>query len=187
MPGAALDDEGLVAAVRAGDRAAFGTLVERHQDRLYNALWRLGGCPEEARDAVQEAFVQAFLKLSAFRGDSKFATWLYRIGVNQALTAKRRRRPATSLEVRRDEQGWEPVDHGPDPSDQATAEENMTAVHQALEELDDSHRQVLVLREMEGQSYEAIAEILAIPIGTVRSRIFRARLQLRDKLRGLSE
>jgi len=183
----AADDTSLVEQALAGDRDAFGVLVERHQDRLFNALWRLLGCAEDARDAVQEAFVQAFMKLGGFRGDSQFATWLYRIGVNQALAAHRRRRATASLERARAESGFEPADGASGPSHQAAQREEVARVQQALQELDEAHRCVLVLREIEGHSYESIAEILAVPLGTVRSRIFRARLQLRDHLAAASD
>jgi len=177
------DDAQLVKAALAGDSGAFGTLVERHQDRLYNTLFRVLGCREDARDVVQEAFVQAFTKLSSFQGAAKFYTWLYRIGMNLALSQLRRRRPTASVDDMKGRIGQEPVDRQAGPDQTLAQNEQVETVQRALNLLGDEPRQILVLRELEGCSYDTIAEILSLPIGTVRSRLFRARLQLREKLR----
>lgn len=178
-------DAELVEAARAGDRAAFGDLVGRYQERLFNTMLRIAGSREDAADAVQDAFVQAYLKLDAFRGDAKFFTWLYRIAMNQALTRRRRARPMASIDAAKEGAGEEPMDETAAPGEQMLVDERAEQVHTALAELGDQHRKILVLREMEGCSYEAIAEILELPVGTVRSRLFRARLQLRDRLRSM--
>lgn len=178
-------DAALVEAARGGDRDAFGDLVGRYQDRLFNTMVRIAGNRDDAADAVQDAFVQAYVKLDAFRGESQFFTWLYRIAMNVALTRRRRRRPAQSLDAAKETAGEEPIDAAQSPDDRLQADERAEQVHSALAELNDQHRKILVLREMEGCSYEAIAEILELPVGTVRSRLFRARLQLRDRLRTL--
>ncbi|BBO36336.1 RNA polymerase sigma factor [Lacipirellula parvula] len=178
-------DAELVEAARAGDRAAFGDLVGRYQERLFNTMLRIAGTREDAADAVQDAFVQAYLKLDAFRGDSQFFTWLYRIAMNQALTRRRRARPMASIDAAKEGAGEEPMDETAAPGEQMLVDERAEQVHTALAELGDQHRKILVLREMEGCSYEAIAEILELPVGTVRSRLFRARLQLRDRLRSM--
>ncbi|WP_428307149.1 RNA polymerase sigma factor [Lacipirellula sp.] len=178
-------DAELVEAARAGDRAAFGELVGRYQDRLFNTMLRIAGTREDAADAVQDAFVQAYLKLDAFRGDSQFFTWLYRIAMNQALTRRRRAQPMASIDAAKEGAGEEPMDETAAPGEQMLVDERAEQVHTALAELGDQHRKILVLREMEGCSYEAIAEILELPVGTVRSRLFRARLQLRDRLRSM--
>jgi RNA polymerase sigma-70 factor (ECF subfamily) len=182
---AAPPDAELVEAALQGDRDAFGDLVLRYQDRLFNTLLRIAGSREDAADAVQDAFVQAYLKLDSFRGDSQFFTWLYRIAMNVALSRRRRRRPERSLDAAKTSAGEEPMDAAAAPHDRMLAEERAQQVHSALADLGHQHRKILVLREMEGCSYEVIADILELPVGTVRSRLFRARLQLKEKLRSM--
>jgi RNA polymerase sigma-70 factor (ECF subfamily) len=176
------DDAPLIEAILAGDTAAFGQLVGHYQDRLYNALLRVLGSAEDARDVVQDAFVQAFVKLDSFRGSSAFYTWLYRIAFNLAMSHHRRRHPTTSLDGAKVACGHEPADAGPAPEARFAQRERAELVHAALAQLSAEHRQVLVLRELEGCRYDQIADILQLPVGTVRSRLFRARLQLRDQL-----
>lgn len=177
------DDTHLIQEALGGDSSAFGRLVSRYQDRLYHALTHLVGSAEDARDVVQDAFVQAFVKLETFRQESAFYTWLYRIAFNLAVSRQRRRRPTVSVETMRDQTGREPQDTGIGPEARMEQQERVTQVRAALGRLSDEHRTVLVLREMEGCRYEAIAEILELPVGTVRSRLFRARMQLRDELK----
>jgi RNA polymerase sigma-70 factor (ECF subfamily) len=176
------DDASLIAATLAGDTAAFGRLVGLYQDRLYNSLLRVVGSAEDARDLVQDAFVQAFLKLESFRGSSAFYTWLYRIAFNLAMSHARRGHQAVSLDRVKADCGSEPVDGRPTPDADALRCERVALVHTALAGLSAEYRQILVLRELEGCRYDEIAEILELPVGTVRSRLFRARLQLRDRL-----
>jgi RNA polymerase sigma-70 factor (ECF subfamily) len=180
---AAPTDAWLVEAAQQGDRDAFGNLVCRYQDRLFNTMLRIAGSREDAADAVQDAFVQAYTKLDTFRGDAQFFTWLYRVAMNVALSGRRRRRPTSSLDAAKTEAGNEPMDAAERPPDRMLAQEQAAQVHAALADLGDQHRKILVLRELEGCSYEVIADILELPVGTVRSRLFRARLQLRDKLK----
>lgn len=175
-------DARLVEAALAGDRDAFGDLVTRYQHRLYNALVRIGGEPEDAADAAQEAFIQAYQKLGSFRGESKFYTWLCRIAMNVSFSRRRRRRPTTSLDDAKDRAGEEPMDRQATPMDGAMRQEEIQQVQTALAHLGGQHSKILVLREIEGCSYEAIADILKLPVGTVRSRLFRARMQLKEKL-----
>ena len=177
-----VDDAQLIGRTLSGEPAAFGELVLRYQDRLYNSLVRLVGSAEDARDVAQDAFVTAFVKLDTFRGSSAFYTWLYRIAFNLAMSHTRRRRPTRSLEEAKAEFGREPVDDQPTPEANLACRERATLVRDALAKLGAEHRQVIVLREIEGCKYEEIAEILELPIGTVRSRLFRARLELRDRL-----
>ncbi len=177
------DDDQLIEETLAGNSAAFGQLVQRYQDRLYNTLAHVIGSPEDALDIVQDAFVQAFVKLESFRGRSAFYTWLYRIAFNVAATQRRRRRPVLSVDQAREEGGDEPVDPDHGPLDHLEQEERCRQVREALKVLSDEHREVLVLREIDGCCYETIAEILDLPVGTVRSRLHRARLQLRDELK----
>jgi len=176
------DDGQLVQAALGGDKDAFGRLVERYQDRVFNTLVRVLGSRDDARDVVQDAFVQAFVKLDSFRGDAKFYTWLYRIAMNLALSHRRRRRPTDSLDAAKDYAGEEPVAQQPTAAEDLIQRERAALLQQALLKLNDEHRQILVLRELESCSYDTISEILEIPVGTVRSRLFRARLQLKEQL-----
>jgi RNA polymerase sigma-70 factor (ECF subfamily) len=176
------DDAPLIEATLAGDSAAFGQLVGRYQDRLYNSLFRVLGSAEDARDIVQDAFVQAYLKLKTFRGSSAFYTWLYRIAFNLAMSHARKARPTVSLDWQKAGHGAEPVDGQPGPDAGLAHRERVELVHAALAGLSAEYRQILVLRELEGCRYDEIAEILELPAGTVRSRLFRARVQLRDQL-----
>jgi RNA polymerase sigma-70 factor (ECF subfamily) len=178
------DDRCLIAACLDGDTAAFGELVRRYQDRLFNTVYRLVDQTEDAQDVVQEAFINAYQSLGSFHGESAFFTWLYRIAVNAAISLKRKKR----VMVRIDGPDGESVIDPLDPSDLARPghaleqAEQDRRVQRALSRLSPEHRAVLVMKEMEGQKYENIAEVLGVPIGTVRSRLHRARLELRELL-----
>ena len=176
------DDAQLIAQTLTGRAAAFGELVLKYQDRLYNALVHTMGSKEDARDVVQDAFLQAYLKLSTFHQSSGFYTWLYRIAFNVAASQRRRKRPVVSVEQVRESSGQEPVAVEANPGDRLEQEERQQLIREAIAQLSEEHRVVLVLREIEGLCYESIAEILELPVGTVRSRLHRARLQLRDQL-----
>jgi RNA polymerase sigma-70 factor (ECF subfamily) len=176
------DDFQFVEATLAGQKEAFGQLVERYQDRLIHAISRYLGSVEDAHDVAQDAFVQAYTRLASFRGEAAFYTWLYRIAFNLAMTRVRRRRPMQSLDQAKDSLGNEPIDLGATVETGILREEQARVVHTALGQLDEEFRQVIVLRELEGCAYEQIAQILEIPVGTVRSRLYRARIQLRDCL-----
>jgi RNA polymerase sigma-70 factor, ECF subfamily len=179
-----------VAAALAGDQEAFGQLVIQYQDRLFNTLLGLLGSREDASDVVQEAFVRAYVKLDSFRGESHFFTWLYRIAMNLARSHQRRAIPAagrsSSLEQIKECGGSEPVDPGLEPQRAAMDREQIDELRRALGKLPELPRQILVLRELEDCSYDTIANILEIPVGTVRSRLFRARHQLRQLLQGMA-
>jgi len=177
------DDALLIEEALEGDSEAFGQLVRKYQDRLYNTLAHMVGCRTEAEDVTQEAFVQAYLKLDTFRQDSKFYTWLYRIAFNTAVSRRRKKRVEMSIEQGRELLGEEPVEEGESPEDRLLRHEQAQQVHAALAELNEEHRAILVLREMDGCCYESIAEVLDVPIGTVRSRLHRARSQLREQLK----
>jgi RNA polymerase sigma-70 factor (ECF subfamily) len=176
------DDAPLIAATLAGDTAAFGRLVGLYQDRLYNSLLRVVGSADDAGDIVQDAFVQAYVKLDTFRGSSAFYTWLYRIAFNLAMSHARRERKVVSLDGMKDSWGSEPLDGQPTPEMNIERREQVEMVHAALAGLSVEYRTILVLREIDGCRYDQIAEILEMPVGTVRSRLFRARLALRDQL-----
>ncbi|HUY35883.1 MAG TPA: sigma-70 family RNA polymerase sigma factor [Pirellulales bacterium] len=178
-----VDDNRLIDETLAGNSAAFGDLVRKYQDRLYNTIAHVIGSPEDARDVVQDAFVQAFVKLETFQRTSAFYTWLYRIAFNAAISGKRRRKPTLSVERQREQCGEEPVDGGGAPGERLEQQELAAQVRAALAKLSEEHRAVIVLREMDGHDYDAIAGILDLPVGTVRSRLHRARLRLREELK----
>jgi RNA polymerase sigma-70 factor (ECF subfamily) len=179
------DESQLIDAALAGDSSAFGVLVQRYQNRLYNSIVHVVGCRVEAEDVVQDAFVQAYVKLHTFKRNSQFFTWIYRIAFNSALSRRRRKRPAMSVEQSRETTGAEPVSNDDAPDDRMLRSERVQRVQEALSKLTEDHRAILILREMDGMSYEEIAEILNTPVGTVRSRLSRARSQMRDKLEEL--
>ena len=181
--------------LRNGDALAFNRLVaERHGD-IYALLYRLTEDPEEARDLTQETFLQAFRHLASFRGDADLRTWLYRIAVNQARNRwrwwKRRRRDRTvSLDAPVSEEIDTPLSaglaggEGLDPERQALAREREQALHAALKSLSRPYREVIVLRDIEGLSYEEVAATLDMNVGTVKSRLNRGRTELRRRLEG---
>ncbi len=174
------DEKALVARVRAGDENACREVVVAYRDRLLTVIARGGGAGADAEDLAQEAFLKAFVAIHRFDGRSALFTWLYRIAINTARDwhDHRRRRPAVALDGV-DGPLVEPVAAGPGPEQSAIAGEERAAVRRALARLPEPFRSTLVLREMEGLSYEAIAEALDVSIGTVESRIFRARCKLR--------
>lgn len=177
-------DAVLITATLAGDRDAYGRLVLRYQDRLYAALLRMCGNAQDAQDLAQEVFVQAYVKLESFGGRSAFYTWLYRIAFNRSVSQHRRRRPQASLDSLREASGADPEDPGDAPDAATQADERAQLLHAAVGQLAEEQRRVIVLREMEGFDYQEIAETIGVPIGTVRSRLFRARLQLKEALAG---
>lgn len=178
-----LTDAQIIDSVVAGDADAYGQLVARYQDRLFHSLLRVTGSHEEAEDVAQESFVQAFVKLSTFEGKSQFFTWLYRIAFNTSISRNRRKRPTASADAIADAGGPEPVDQSATASDLVAQQERVAGVHAALAELTEDYRKIIVLKDLEDCSYESIGEILDIPVGTVRSRLHRARVELRDVLK----
>jgi RNA polymerase sigma-70 factor (ECF subfamily) len=180
-------DEELIAESLAGQTESFGQLVLRHQDRLCNSLAAMLGSVEDARDVSQEAFINAFEKLATFRGSCAFYSWLFRIALNSSINQFRKQRATVSIEAARENAGVEPTDSHPEahPAFALERSERQSLVQAALAELPAEYRTVLVLKEMEDLKYEEIAAILECPIGTVRSRIHRARGELRTKLRVL--
>ena len=178
------DDQRLIADCLQGRTAAFGELITRYQDRLYNTAYRLMDNAEDARDVVQEAFLNAYQSLRSFKGDSLFFTWLYRIAVNTAISLKRKQKPVLRLHSGVEGQSVEPADPSQaiQPGHALEMAEEERRVHEALSRLSEEHRAVLIMKDMEGQKYEEMAEILEVPIGTIRSRLHRARLELRDIL-----
>ena len=176
------DDQRWIAQTLAGDSEAFGQLVTKYQNRLYNSLVYFLGSPTEAEDVAQEAFVSSFARLSSFRQDSSFYTWLYRIALNAASSRRRKARPTVSIENHMEGARNQADSAVPAPSDRLELEEQTSALYQALERLNDEHRAILVMRELEEMNYEQIAQVLELPKGTVRSRLHRARCQLKEEM-----
>jgi RNA polymerase sigma-70 factor (ECF subfamily) len=180
-----------IARCRAGDREAFGEIVERWQDRIFGAALRMVRDAETARDLAQETFVRAYVKLESFEGGAAFGTWLYAICVNQVRGEMRKRSAqkrgdAASLDALRESADVDPADPSDDPEARASTKEQCARLSAELERLDPEHREVVLLREFEDLSYEEIADVVGVPVGTVRSRLFRAREELRDRMREAS-
>ncbi len=185
-------DEQLVERVFSGEMRAFEFLVLRYQHRLLGLIGRLVRDPHEAEDIAQETFIKAYKALANFRGESAFYTWLYRIAINTAnnyLVSRGRRPPDTDVDVDDDEQVDAQLalaDHD-DPESFQRRDELKKAIDQAIAELPEDLRTAFSLREFSGLSYEEITEIMGCPVGTVRSRIFRAREAIDNKIRPLLE
>ena len=173
----------LIRRVQAGETEAFEDLVRAHEKTVYNLALRMTGNPQDAEDMAQEAFLKAYRSLPEFRGESKFSVWLYRIVSNVCLDHLRRqsRRPAVSLTTEDEEgeaQQWDVPDESLSPERLLEQKLTREAVQKGLRQLPEEQRQILLLREIKGLSYEEIGEILALEPGTVKSRIFRARKRL---------
>ncbi|HKS58536.1 MAG TPA: RNA polymerase sigma factor RpoE [Steroidobacteraceae bacterium] len=183
-------DQQLVERVQAGDKAAFDLLVRKYQHRVLKLVGRFVSDAAEAEDVAQEAFLKAYRALASFRGDSAFYTWLYRIAINtakNALVSNRRRPVDFDLDLQDPEQydRHARLKEGDTPEGVLLTEEIRNVVERAMEQLPEDLRTAIVLRELEGMSYEEIAEAMDCPVGTVRSRIFRAREAIDRKLKPL--
>lgn len=184
-------DQKLVERAQAGDKHAFDLLVSKYQRKLGRLLSRFIRDPAEAEDVAQEAFIKAYRALPSFRGDSAFYTWLYRIGINTAknyLVALRRRAPTTTEFDSEEAESFEDGEQLRDintPESMLMSRQIGDTVNRAMDDLPTDLRTAITLREIEGLSYEEIASIMNCPIGTVRSRIFRAREAIAAKLRPL--
>jgi len=181
------DESELIELCRSGDRAAFGDLVRAHEQRVYNLAYRLTNDPQDAEDVTQEAFLKAYRNIARFEGTSSFYTWIYRITVNAVVSRRRYRavRPATvplSSPNGGEHPTLPPDASQPDPADEAHRADVRRVVEGAIARLDEDHRVLVVLRDIEGRDYQEIAEILDCPRGTVKSRLHRARRMLRDLL-----
>ena len=181
-------DERDVDAARRGDLDAFDRLVGEHQERIYRfCAWSLHDA-DEAQDAAQDTFIRAFRHLKSFRGDCAFGTWLHRIAINVVNDSARRRqrtpRPFSSLAKDGDGEKMEfdPPSDGPSPAQTALEHEKRAAVRGALRKVSPEHRAVLVLFDLEGRSYEECCALLQVPMGTLKSRLNRARAALKDAL-----
>jgi RNA polymerase sigma-70 factor (ECF subfamily) len=185
-PQRAEGEAALIRKCREGDRACFDALVGRYASRVYNLALRITGHSQDAEDAAQEAFVRAFRSMRKFRFQCEFSTWLYRIAVNASLDElkRRKRRPAPFSTLRRDEDDADPQypSQEPDAHEAFQQRQRQEVIVKALNALPPHYRIVLTLYDVEGHSYEEIAAIIGAPVGTVKSRLNRARLALRALL-----
>lgn len=179
----------LIELSRAGDTAAFGELIVRYEKKVYNLAYRFTNNQEDAMDLTQEAFLRAYTSLTDFRGGASFGTWIHRITANLCLDEirRRKRQPICSLDVAvttgDGEEVWRQlVDEGETPLEAVEKRELQTAVQEGISSLDEEFRLAVILRDIQGHSYEEIAEIIGVSIGTVKSRISRGRRALKDKL-----
>lgn len=173
------EDWSAIERTLAGDADAYRLLVLRYQDRLFNALFQASRSREDAEEVTQEAFLQAYRRLGSFEARASFPTWLYRIAFNLLYSHRRRQRRVVSLDALPNP---DVVDRREPPEAEMERQERVQLVHRALDQLPDEQRSILVLRELEGYDYRQIADALELPPGTVRSRLHRARLQLREHL-----
>jgi RNA polymerase sigma-70 factor (ECF subfamily) len=183
------DDRALVRAAQRGDEQAFRALVERYQRRVVQLALGMVKDPDEAMDIAQETFVRVHRYLPSFKGDSSFFTWTYRIAMNLCLDAQRRKGRSERVDLEQEDQAeieaaMDPPSHAlAGPQRQALNEELRGKIDEALAGLSENHRAILLLREVEGLSYEELAKVLGIRKGTVMSRLFHARLKMQNKLR----
>lgn len=185
-------DSELVKRVQQGDKSAFDVLVVKYQQKVVNLISRFVSDQSECYDVAQETFIKAYRALGNFRGDSQFYTWLYRIAANTAknhLASRSRKSPAYSVDVEDAEHytGESGLKEYTNPENMLLTEEIKQTVFAAIEKLPDDLKSAITLREIEGLSYEDIADVMDCPIGTVRSRIFRARDAIDKELRPLLE
>ena len=178
-----VEESRLIQRASDGDPAAFNTLLGQHERRMYAVALRMCGNPEDAQDCLQEAMLRVFRSIGGFKAQSSFSTWLYRITMNTCLDELRRRksRPNVSLDGLVDS-GWSPADGQESPEQHALRSEARAALEKNIQELPEDMRAAVVLRDVEGYAYEEIAGILNINVGTVKSRISRAREKLREKI-----
>jgi len=183
-------DQTLVEQVQQGDKQAFDVLVLKYQNKIIQLVNRYVHDSDEARDVAQEAFIKAYRAIGRFRGDSAFYTWLYRIAINTAknyLVASGRRPPRSDIDAQDAEQyeGATGLKEYATPERLLLKDEIQAAIAEAIDDLPDDLRTAIILRELEGLSYEEIAQTMECPIGTVRSRIFRARDAIDTRLKPL--
>jgi RNA polymerase sigma-70 factor (ECF subfamily) len=188
------EDTQLVDKSKRGDMKAFGMLIKRYEQTVYNMAYRMLKNVEDAKDAAQEIFLKVFASLNSFRGESSFATWLYRIATNECINRLKRPKFLSLEELRREyeneEKPIEPpqlIDASPLPEELAERREIQQLVHKAMDELPDHYRLVITLRHLQGLPYNEIAETLDLPVGTVKTYLFRAKKILKAKLQHFVE
>lgn len=183
-----MDEHNLIELAQSGNQSAFRTLVETYQSMVYNLAYRMVNNPEDAADLTQEVFLSVWRNLRSFQGRSALSTWLYRLTANAAIDFLRKEQrhptvPLTAEDSDGEERALDIPDESASPQRELERKELREAIEQGLATLSPDHRQILLLREMEGLSYQEIAQALGLEEGTVKSRIARARLALRDFLR----
>lgn len=183
-----MDESTLIRRASDGDAAAFDALMTMHERRMYAVALRMCGNPEDAQDCLQEAMLRIFRAISGFKAQSSFSTWVYRITMNACLDELRRRksRPVSSLDGMV-EMGWSPADDGESPEEHALRGERGRALMAYIAELPEEMRSAIVLRDIQGHSYEEIALILDANVGTIKSRISRGREKLRKRIQAAPE
>ena len=182
------DDRALITQTLDGDTLAFEKLILKYQDRIFNMLFRYMNSREDAEDVTQEAFIKAYQSLDKFELKASFLTWIYRIAINTAKSRFRRKSEKLSAKCvsihpnESDKGGIDVVADGKSPLQKMENEETFNAIQAAIDQLDDEHRMVVVLRDIEGYDYQEIVEIMDINLGTVKSRLHRARSRLAQML-----
>lgn len=179
MPEVSEEDLEIIQMTLTESSEAFGELVEKYQARLYNSIVQIFG-PRDAEDIVQDAFVKAFQKLDSFKGTSSFYTWLYRIAFNTAVSHLRKKPSIISIDELQEAIGDNLADDGERPGEAMEKKERSKQIQSALQLLSEEHRTILILREVEQMSYEMLANLFQLPVGTIRSRLHRARMCLRE-------
>lgn len=182
-----MTEQETVLRAKGGDQDAFAELVTAHQDRIYTLCLRMTEDREDAQDAAQEAFLNAWRGLASFQGDSSFSTWLYRLASNACIDLLRKRKRRQEREnfcsLDDEEAGWlEPAAPGAGPEEELERKERRQALERELRALPDHQREILVMRDVSGLSYQEIGELLSLDLGTVKSRLARARLALKKRL-----
>ncbi len=184
-----LSDKALISLIKLGDREAFNILVKRYEKKVFNILYLQLGPINDLEDLAQEVFLRIFKNINKFRGEAQFSTWIYRIVLNLSYDYKRKKKNIFSLDENIDEESEEVFENiipttEDDPEKILERMELRVKIRKAIKSLSKEYQEVLILREFEGLSYEEIAKILNCPMGTVESRLFRARDELRKKLVG---
>lgn len=186
-------EQALIQQCKQGQLAAFDQLVEQYEKRVFNFAYRMAGNYDDANDVAQEAFIRVFNSIHTFRGDANFSTWLYRIVTNVYLDERKRAKSHLHtplddyIELEENTVTRQVEDTGPSPADLAEQQERQDLLQGAIQSLPDYQRVMVVLYHVESKSYEEIAEIMNLPIGTVKSRLNRARLALKEKLAPIRE
>ena len=178
-----MEESRLIQRAGAGDASAFNALMGMHERRMYAVALRMCGNPEDAQDCLQEAMLRIYRAINGFKAQSSFSTWVYRITMNTCLAELRQRtnRPVASLDTLLDA-GWSPVDPGETPEKHALAGDMRRQLQVFIHELPEDMRAAIVLRDIEGYSYDEIATMLEANVGTIKSRISRGREKLREKI-----
>lgn len=185
-----LEDKKLIKAAREGDQKAFEALLKKYRNLVYHVMIKMVRNPQEAEDLCQEAFIKAFNALASFNEEFAFSTWLMKIATNNCIDFLRKKKLRTysidePIQYKDDQVQIELPDHDPTPEKQMLNEERSNLIDEAIQSLPPRYRHVIVLRHKEEKSYEDIAEILKLPLGTVKARIFRAREMLNKKIKNI--